>query len=41
MQEQREHQRGGLADLARVLERVVCVCERGLGIAKQPQRPDR
>ena len=26
-----------LADLARILERLVRVCERGLGIAKQPQ----
>ena len=34
---QRIHQRGSLADLARILERVVSVCERGLGIAKQPQ----
>ena len=37
------HQSGGMADLARILERVVCVCERGLGIAKHPQghRPIR
>ena len=34
---QRIHQRGGLADLARILERVLGVRERGLGIAKQPQ----
>ena len=37
MRGQRKHQRGGLTDLARILERVVSVCERGLGIAKQPQ----
>jgi hypothetical protein len=34
---QREHQRGGVADFAGILERVVSVCERGLGIAKRPQ----
>ena len=34
---QREHQSGGLADLARILKRLVGVCQRGLGIAKQPQ----
>ena len=34
---QREHQRGGVADFAGILERVISVCERGLGIAKQPQ----
>jgi hypothetical protein len=30
------HRCGGLADLARILERVVSVCEAGLGIAKHP-----
>ena len=35
--DQRIHQRGSVADLARILERVVGVRERGLGIAKQPQ----
>ena len=34
---QRKHQSGGLTDLARILERVLGVCERGLGIAKHPQ----
>ena len=32
-------QRRGLTDLARILERVVYVCERGVGIAKQPKGP--
>jgi hypothetical protein len=32
-----EHQRSGLADLARILERVVGIRERSVGIAKQPQ----
>ena len=31
------HQRRGVADLARNLERVLAVCERGLGIAEQPK----
>jgi hypothetical protein len=34
---QRVHQRGGVADLARIIERVLRVCERGLGITKHPQ----
>jgi hypothetical protein len=34
---QREHQRGGVADFAGILERAIGVCERGLGIAKRPQ----
>jgi hypothetical protein len=34
---QRIHQRGGLADLARMLEGVVNICERGLWVAEQPQ----
>ena len=36
---QRVHQCGGLADLARLFERAICVGERGVGIAKQPQGP--
>ena len=28
---------GSVADLARVSERLLSVCERGLGIAKHPQ----
>ena len=35
--EQCVHQRGGLADLARVLERVISVGERSVGVAKHPQ----
>ena len=40
---QRIHQRGGLADLTRIVERVLSVLERGVGIANQPQsgRPPR
>jgi len=34
-----EHQRGRVTDLARITERLVGVCERGIGIAKQPQGP--
>src|SRR5262249_47415213 len=33
------HQSGGSADLARVSEREARVCERGLRIAEDPQRP--
>ena len=36
-EDQRKNQRGGVADLARILERLVGIRERGLGIAKQPQ----
>ena len=40
--EQRKHQSGGLADLARIFKRPRRVCQRGLMIAKQPQgqRPE-
>ena len=40
---ERIHQGGGLADRARILEGAVCICKRGLGIAKHPenQRPKR
>ena len=33
----------GVADRACILERAVCICDRGLGIAKQPKsrRPER
>ena len=31
------YQRRGVADLARNLERMLAVCERGLGIAEQPK----
>ena len=34
---QRIHQSGGLANLARILECVLSVRERGIGIAKHPQ----
>src|SRR5262245_1003043 len=37
--DQRVHQSGGLADLARVSKRSARVYERGLRIAKHPQRP--
>ena len=37
---QHVHQRRGVADLARNLERVLGVCERGLGIAEQPKAND-
>ena len=37
-EEQGKHQSGSLADVARFLERLLCVCERGVGITKQPQR---
>ena len=36
---QRQHQSGGLADLARFFDRVVNIRLRGLGIAKQPEGP--
>ena len=39
MRAQRIHQSGSLADLARITERAVRVCERSLGIAKKPQGP--
>ena len=32
-----KHRRKGLPDLARDLERLLGVCERGLGMAKRPQ----
>ena len=38
---QRIHQCGSLADLARILERVLSVRERGLGIAKHHRANDR
>ena len=34
---QRIHQNSGLTDLTCILERVLGVCKRGLGIAKYPQ----
>src|SRR5262249_4006531 len=37
--DQRIHQSGRLADLARFLERAACVYERGIRIAEHPQRP--
>src|SRR5262249_26595886 len=36
---QRMHQRGGVTDLARILERVLGVGERGLGVTKTKQSP--
>ena len=36
---ERIHQSGSLANLARVCKRVARVCERGLRIAEHPQRP--
>ena len=38
-EEQGKQPIGSLADVARLLERLLCVCERGVGIAKQPQSP--
>jgi hypothetical protein len=36
---QRVHQRGGVTDLTRILERVLGVSERGLGVTKTKQSP--
>jgi hypothetical protein len=33
----RIHQGGGVADLARIVQRAVCICERNIRIAEQPQ----
>jgi hypothetical protein len=34
---QRVHPRGGVADFARVFQRAVCISERSIRIAEQPQ----